>query len=209
MAGDTGCGIYPAVDFMLVEIIAPVRQRPIRRIFKLVAGLDLFIVPVAVGAEGLRMADIAGLLALRRVELMLFDVIRPVVQMVQCRPPIGMTFAAQGHIPDLNGMLQYPGTGNSTAKQKTAGQDQYYENECFTLYFHLMISPEVVFVWLFGSFTFFDRGLSALRRGIETGVKRIHQLHHGTGIVLKLRGPAVLYVGRDPCFRRKGVSNCC
>ena len=80
MAGDTGCRIDLAVDFMLIQIISPVRQGPFRGIGILVAGFDLFFVRVAVGTEGFRMADITGLLLLRSVELVFFDPIRPVVQ---------------------------------------------------------------------------------------------------------------------------------
>lgn len=131
MAGYTGCRIDHAVDFMLVDIISLVRQSPFRRIFKLVARFDLFLVRVAVSAEGLRMTDIAGLLVLRRVELMFFNPIRPVVQVVQCRPDIRMTFAAQRHVPDLDGMFHWSALVGGTGKQNYAGEDQNSQDEFF------------------------------------------------------------------------------
>lgn len=72
MAGDTGCRMDLAVDFMLAQIISPVRQGPFRGALKFVAWFELFFVRVAVGTKGLRMAGVAGLLLLRRVELVLF-----------------------------------------------------------------------------------------------------------------------------------------
>jgi len=80
MAGDTGCRIDLAVDFMLIQIISPVRQGPFRGVFKFVTWFDLLFVRVAVRTKGFRMADITGLLLLRGIELMFIDPIRPVVQ---------------------------------------------------------------------------------------------------------------------------------
>jgi hypothetical protein len=81
---------------VLREIISAVGQCPFRGIFVLVARLDLFLVRVAIGAEGFLMADHTGMPLLRSIELVLFDVIRPVA-VVQCRPPISMTITAQVH----------------------------------------------------------------------------------------------------------------
>jgi len=118
MAGDTGCRIDLAVDFMLAQIISPVRQGPFRGVLKFVAWFEFFLVRVAVGTKGFCMAGVAGLLLLRRIEFMFFDPILPVVQ--RC-PPINMTFAAQGHALDLNGVLPGSALMNGTGKQQYAG----------------------------------------------------------------------------------------
>lgn len=140
MAGDTGCRIYLAVNFMLVQIIAPVRQVPSRGFLKLVARLDLFLVRVAVGAEGLRMADFAGLFMLRRVELVLSHVTRPVIKVVQCRPPVGMTFAAHLRVSDVFGVLQCGVPVNGTGKQQGAGQGQNYKDDRLIMGIHHELS---------------------------------------------------------------------
>ena len=51
MAFDTADRIYPAVDFMLADVIATVRKVAFRGIGELVARFDFFLVGVAVAAE--------------------------------------------------------------------------------------------------------------------------------------------------------------
>ena len=121
MTGETGRGIDPAVDLVLGEIISPVGQGPLRVVFKLVARFDLLLVRVAVGAEGFRMADLTGLLLLRSIELVLFDVIRPVA-VVQCCPPIIMTIAAQVHARACVWMF------SGKARCRGTGEKQYGEH---------------------------------------------------------------------------------
>jgi len=49
--------VDPAVDLVLTEIVTPVRKRTFRRIGKLVAGLDFFLVRMAVDTERFLMAS--------------------------------------------------------------------------------------------------------------------------------------------------------
>lgn len=60
MTGETGSRIDFAVDLMLAQIVATMRKGPFRGIEKLAARLDLFLVGMAVGTEGLLMAGGAG-----------------------------------------------------------------------------------------------------------------------------------------------------
>jgi hypothetical protein len=131
MAFHAGRRVDPAVDLVLVEIISPVRQRPFGGIFELVAWFYLLFVCMTVQTVGFRMADIAGLLVLRCVELVLFDPIRPVVQVVQCRSDIRMTFTAQWCVTDLHGVLHGNIPVDGTGKQQQAGHGQNSEDECF------------------------------------------------------------------------------
>jgi hypothetical protein len=121
MTRETGRGVYPAVDLMLGEVIPPVRQGPFRGVLELVARFKLFFVRVTVGAEGFRMTDLAGLLLLRGIELVFFDVIRPVA-VVQCRPPIAMTITAQVHARAYIRMF------SDEARSCGAGEKQEGEN---------------------------------------------------------------------------------
>ena len=60
MTDETGSRVDFAVDLMLAQIIATMRQVPFRGIGKLGARLDLFLVGMAVSTEGLLMAGGAG-----------------------------------------------------------------------------------------------------------------------------------------------------
>ena len=79
VTGKTSGRIDSAVNFMLGDIVPWMRHCPVRSIFEFVARLDLFLMRVAVSAEGLRMADAAGLMLLRSVEFVPHDVINAVV----------------------------------------------------------------------------------------------------------------------------------
>ena len=96
------CGIYPAVDLVLVQIIPPVGQRKFRGIFVLVARLQFILMRMAVGAKGLRVADRAG-------PALLFGVkpvpLREIARMVQRRPPVLVAVAAEGSCCQFNGVL--------------------------------------------------------------------------------------------------------
>lgn len=61
MALDTRDRIYPAVNFVLAEIITPMRKGAFRRVRELITRLDFFFVSVAIRTEGLVMASTAGL----------------------------------------------------------------------------------------------------------------------------------------------------
>jgi hypothetical protein len=128
MTGETGRGIDPAVDLVLGQVISQVRQCSFRGIFELVARFELLFVRMAVGAEGFRMTDFAGLLLLRGIELVLFDVIRPVA-VVQCRPPIAMTITAQVHarayIRMFSGEARSCGTGEKQEGENAPEQGEY------------------------------------------------------------------------------------
>src|SRR5574341_2384802 len=76
--------VDPAVDPVLREIVSPVRHGPLRRVLVLVARLEFLLVRMAIGAEGLHVADLAGRFLLDRVELVAG---REVLRMVKrCAP---------------------------------------------------------------------------------------------------------------------------
>jgi len=80
MAREARCRIDPAVDLVLREVVSPVWHGPLWRILVLIARLELFLVRVAVSAEGFHMAEVADLLLLRRVELVTRAEVGGVVQ---------------------------------------------------------------------------------------------------------------------------------
>jgi hypothetical protein len=102
VTGKTGRGIDSAVYFVLVQVISPMRHRKLRRILELIAGFQLFLVRVAIGAEGLLVANITSLLVLCGVELVPRDIIRGVVQ--RCAA-VSMAIAAYGGIFHLHRMF--------------------------------------------------------------------------------------------------------
>jgi len=85
--------VEPAVNPVLHQIIAPVGQRHLGRTLIFVARLQLIFMRMAIGTEGLFMANIAGLLILGQIEFMPRNVI---CRMVHRRLVVGMTIAAEG-----------------------------------------------------------------------------------------------------------------
>ena len=84
MASDTGNRVYFTVNFVLTEIIAPVRKITVRSITELVARLDLVLVCVAICTEGFLMTRTACLTGCSRKEAMFAEEIGRTV--VQCGP---------------------------------------------------------------------------------------------------------------------------
>ena len=64
VAFHAGHGIDLAVYFVLTHIISPVEQRPFRSVLVLVARLQLFLMRVAIRAEGFYVTYPASLLVL-------------------------------------------------------------------------------------------------------------------------------------------------
>ena len=104
--------IDPAVDPVLVEVISAVRQGPLNGILVFIARLQFIPVRMAVRAEGLLVANSAGLGLLLREEAVPLHII---TGMVHRRPPVLVAIAAQGGRRYLNGVLHCPagrmGTG--------------------------------------------------------------------------------------------------
>jgi len=107
--------IDPAVDLVLREIVSPVRQGPLRRIFKLVARLELFLVIVAVSAEGFHVADVADLPLLLRVEFV--TCFAEVGGVVQGCAPVCVAVGADGQRShDFSGMFFCQACGSGAGK---------------------------------------------------------------------------------------------
>jgi len=104
MARKARCRVDPAVDHVLGKIVSPVGEAPLGRILELVARLDFFFVRVAIGAEGLDVAEIAYLCPLRCEELVSSGEIRRVVER---GPLVLMTIAAVRGNGDLDRMPFY------------------------------------------------------------------------------------------------------
>lgn len=104
MTFHTRCRIDPAVDLVLVEIIALVGQRPLGGILVLVARLQFILMRMTVGAKGLGVADRAG-------PALLFGVkpvpLREIARMVQRGPPVLVAVAAKGSCRQFNGVLHH------------------------------------------------------------------------------------------------------
>ena len=115
MTGETGRGIDPAVYFVLVQVISPVRHGQLRSILELVAGLQLFLVGVAIGAEGLLVAHRTGLLILSCEEFMPRSIIR---SMVQRSAGVRMAIAADRGIFNLRWMLCRHARGMRARKEQ-------------------------------------------------------------------------------------------
>jgi len=101
MAFHAGSRIDAAVDLVLVQIIAAMRQRPLRGVLVFVAGLDLFLMRMAIRAKGFLVTDAARLGILGREK---FVPRAEPFRMIQCSPAIGVTIAAHGHSLHLCGM---------------------------------------------------------------------------------------------------------
>ena len=114
MAFHAGSRVDPTVDFMLIEIISPVRQKAFRIIFVLIARLQLVLVRMAVGAERFFVANFAGPALLFCVEAMSC---RPVAGVVHCRPPVRVAIAADRETGYFNRMR-----GNDTGRVRTGVQ---------------------------------------------------------------------------------------
>jgi hypothetical protein len=104
MARKTRCGIDPAVDRVLGEIVSPVGDAPLGRILELIARLDFFFMRVAIGTEGLDVAQVAELSPLCCVELVARGKIR---RMIERGPIVLMTVAAVRGNRDLDRMPLY------------------------------------------------------------------------------------------------------
>ena len=77
----TGSRIDPAIDLVLAQIVAAVRQRPLRGILVLVARLDLFLVGMAIGTERFLMAGGTGKFLLRGIKPVLkVKIVRLVIE---------------------------------------------------------------------------------------------------------------------------------
>jgi hypothetical protein len=92
VAFETLRGINPSVYLVPGDIVPRMGQGSVSRIHKLVAGLNLFFMRMAVSAKGILMADRAHLLLLGRAELMPAIIIRSMVK--GSRPAIRVTGAA-------------------------------------------------------------------------------------------------------------------
>ncbi len=104
MARKTRRGIDPSVYHVLGEIVSPVGQAPLGRILELIARLDFFFVRVAIGAEGLDVAEVADLCPLRCEELVARDEIR---RMVERGPIVLVTVDAVRSSGDLDRVPLY------------------------------------------------------------------------------------------------------
>ena len=93
--------VYPAVDFMLVQVITTVGQGPFGRILIFIARLQLFLVCVTVGAERLFVANFAGTALLLCIEPVSYRIITGVVH---CSPPIRVAITADRETRYLDGM---------------------------------------------------------------------------------------------------------
>lgn len=125
MAGEARCRVQFAVDLVLVKVIPPMRHGPLRCVLVLVRRLELFLVRMAVGAEGRRVTEVTGHTLLGRVEAMPLDEVRV---MVENGPPVGVAGAADRHALDLHGMLLrhalVRGAGNEHYKGKYPDEDE-------------------------------------------------------------------------------------
>lgn len=96
------CRIDPAVDFVLIEIIALVGQRPLGGILVLVARFQFIFMRMTVRAKGLGVADRAGpalLFGVKSVPL------REIARMVKRGPPVLVAVAAEGRCRQFDGVL--------------------------------------------------------------------------------------------------------
>ena len=94
--------VDPAIDLVLAEVIPTVRQVPLNRILVFIAWLQFILMRVAVRAEGLFVANRAGLTLLLCEEPM---PCRKIACMVQCCLSILVTVAAHGSDRHINGVL--------------------------------------------------------------------------------------------------------
>jgi hypothetical protein len=102
MTFDARCGIDPAVDLVLIEIIPLMRQCPLGGILKLVARFQFVPMCMAVGAKGLLVANHAGPALLLRVKPVTLG---EIARMVQRCPPVLMAVAAKGGCRQFNRVL--------------------------------------------------------------------------------------------------------
>ncbi len=84
MTFDTAYRIYPAVNLVLADVIASVRERTLRIVGDFITRLDLFPVSMTIGAERFMMARTANLTGGARIEAMLSHKVRSAV--IQRRP---------------------------------------------------------------------------------------------------------------------------
>ena len=126
MTFHTRSRVDSTVDLVLIQIISPMRQGPLRGILVLVARLQFFLVRVAIGAERLFMADFAGPALLLGEEPVPRNIVRG---MVQCRLSIGMAVAAFREPRHFNGMLRCDtgrvGAGVQAEEQRQPSQQNY------------------------------------------------------------------------------------
>jgi hypothetical protein len=106
VASETGSRVYPAVDLVLRDIISPVGHFHFRFVLELVAGLQFFLIGMAVGAEGSSVAGFTNGLFLGGIESVLLRIIGGVVE---DSPLIGVAIAAYGRGFELHGMVLHDG----------------------------------------------------------------------------------------------------
>ena len=117
MAFHTRDRINPAVDLVLAEIIATVRQRPFRGILVLVTWLYFLLVGMAIGTKGFFVADGAGkFLLLGIVPVLLIKADRFVIEL---SPVVSMTFGTVGKTLNLFRVVFVDVTGIDAGIEKT------------------------------------------------------------------------------------------
>jgi hypothetical protein len=138
MAWEAGGGVDLSVDLVLVQIVSPVRHGSRGLVLELIARFYLFLVRVAISAERLDMTDVARLFLLPRIEFMLRDVIRAVIER---RFPVSVAITAERHGRDINRMLFRNAVGGGTGEEHHAeyhGESNNHDH--FEGFVHILIS---------------------------------------------------------------------
>ena len=125
MTFETGRGINPAFAPVPAQIVAAVRERPLRRVLVLVARLELCLVGMAIGAERFLMAGGTGLFLLPGVKLVL--AVKVVRLVIQGAPLILMALAAVDKPLDFLRMLS-GNAGGIGAGIKIDDPDQQWQH---------------------------------------------------------------------------------
>jgi len=124
MATETRSWIDFAVNLVLVQVIAPMREIAFRRVLVFVARLDLLLVGVAVGTEGFLVTGGAGIFG-SGISAMFCHEIRGLV--IQGSPRVAMAFAAVGKSLNRFGMHSGDTVGVCTGIENAQQQWHHYD----------------------------------------------------------------------------------